>query len=113
MAGLSNLPADAAAIACRRSSFQKFADRDWPLIASRKGFLVTATRPGEELAYNADGSLVIHLQPDDPGPRHCANWLPTPSSQAYELSLRAYWQDQSLLDGRWTPPPIVPAEIML
>lgn len=78
-----------------------------------KGYLVAnpfnryAIRPGEGLAHAPDGSLVIYLQPDDPGAAHRTNWLPTPRGQTYELSLRAYWPDSALLDGQWTPPPIV------
>jgi len=80
-----------------------------------KGYLVAnpldryAVRPGEGLVYRADGSLVIYLQPDDPGPELRANWLPTPAGQTYELSLRAYWPNEALLKGQWIPPPIVPA----
>jgi hypothetical protein len=69
-----------------------------------------AVRPGEGLVYEPDGSLVIDLQPVDPGPERRANWLPTPRGQTYELSLRAYWPNEALLNGQWTPPPIVPAE---
>lgn len=79
-----------------------------------KGYLVAnplgryAVRPGEGLNYERDGSLVIYLQGDDPGPEHRPNWLPTPPDQTYELSLRAYWPSEALLNGQWTPPPIVP-----
>lgn len=81
-----------------------------------QGYLVAnplnryAIRPGEGLAHEPDGTLVIYLQPNDPGRGHRANWLPTPSGRTYELSLRAYWPNEALLDGQWAPPPIVPAE---
>jgi hypothetical protein len=78
-----------------------------------KGYLVAnpfsryAIRPEEGLVYEPDGSLVIYLQPDDPGPAHRLNWLPTPPDQTYELSLRTYWPSNALLNGQWAPPPIV------
>jgi hypothetical protein len=81
-----------------------------------KGYLVAnpfrryAARPGEGLVYEPDGSLVIYLQPDDPGSDHRLNWLPTPPGQTYELSLRAYWPNEALLNGQWTPPPVVAAD---
>ncbi len=81
-----------------------------------EGYLVAnplgryAIRSGENLVYGPDGSLVIYLQPDDPGPEHRANWLPTPRGQTFELIMRAYWPKEELLEGRWTPPPVVPAE---
>jgi hypothetical protein len=79
------------------------------------GYLVTspveryAVKSGDPLVRGADGSLTIYLQPDDPGPDHRANWLPTPAHQRFELSLRAYWPDQALLDDRWMPPAVRPA----
>jgi len=48
------------------------------------------------------------LQPDDPGPERRANWLPTPAHQRFELSLRAYWPDDALLQDRWSPPAVAP-----
>jgi hypothetical protein len=81
-----------------------------------KGYLVVnplgryAIRSGEDLVYEPDGSLVIYLQPDDPGPVHQANWLPTPRGQLFELSLRAYWPKEELLEGQWMPPAVMPIE---
>jgi hypothetical protein len=69
-----------------------------------------AIKSGDDLAHEADGSLVIYLSPEDPGAPHRANWLPTPDHQPFELSLRAYWPGDDLLEGRWTPPPVEPAE---
>jgi hypothetical protein len=68
-----------------------------------------AIKSGDALVHEPDGSLVLYLQPDDPGPDHRANWLPTPADQRFELSLRAYWPGDELLDGRWTPPAVLPA----
>lgn len=35
------------------------------------------------MKFNADGSLDIYLQPDNPGPDKVDNWLPTPRGQEY------------------------------
>jgi hypothetical protein len=67
-----------------------------------------AIKSGDDPPREPDGSLAILLSPDDPGPAHRASWLPTPANKPFELSLRAYWPDDALLDGRWTPPAIVP-----
>lgn len=79
-----------------------------------KGYLVPnaihryAIRPGEGLAHEANGAVVIYLQPDDPGAQRESNWLPTPAGQTYELSLRAFWPSDALLKNRWVPPPVMP-----
>jgi hypothetical protein len=67
-----------------------------------------AIRSGDKLVYEPDGSLRLILQPDDPGVHQRANWLPTPRDQMFELSLRIYWPREELLEGKWTPPPVVP-----
>jgi hypothetical protein len=69
-----------------------------------------AIKSGDALPREPDGSLVIYLSPDDPGPAHRASWLPTPPHQRFELSLRAYWPEDALREGRWTPPAVVPAD---
>jgi len=43
-----------------------------------------------------------------PGAAHHGSWLPTPAGQRFELSLRAYWPGDELLDGRWQPPAVTP-----
>ncbi|SDD71317.1 Uncharacterized conserved protein [Cupriavidus sp. YR651] len=59
----------------------------------------------DRLRYNRDGSLDIYIQYDRPAPDQIANWLPAPP-EAFSLMLRAYWPDQVLLDGKWTPPAV-------
>ena len=66
------------------------------------------------LQRNADGSLTIYLQKDDPGPEKEANWLPAPPGQFY-LILRAYAPDETLLRAETDPdafplPPIMLVE---
>jgi len=59
------------------------------------------------LKYNADGSLDVYLQKDSPGPDKESNWLPIPPSGSYNLTVRAYQPEPSLLDGSYKLPPVV------
>jgi hypothetical protein len=56
--------------------------------------------------YNADGSLDIYFQSENPGKDKEANWLPAPKG-AFNLTMRLYSPKSEALTGRWNPPPIV------
>ncbi len=56
----------------------------------------------------ADGSLVIYIQNENPGPDRQANWLPAPKDR-FNLMLRLYWPDEndpSILNGSWAIPAV-------
>ena len=58
--------------------------------------------------FDADGSLVIHIQNESPGTERQANWLPSPKGK-FHLMLRLYWPDEnepSILDGSWVIPKV-------
>ena len=60
----------------------------------------------KDLRPGADGSLTLTasaIPPDGDDLRR--NWLPAPAGP-FSLYLRAYWPDQPILDGTWTPPPV-------
>lgn len=85
----------------------------WSITAyNQQGFLVPnpiqryAVGSETGLTPNADGSIDIFLQNTPPATLH-TNWLPTPTGP-FELTLRIYWPDQSVLNGVWMPPPITP-----
>ncbi|MDX2090693.1 MAG: DUF1254 domain-containing protein [Kofleriaceae bacterium] len=61
--------------------------------------------PRDNLRFNADGSLDIYLQHDSPGADRKANWLPAPSGR-FNVMLRLYWPEPSVISGEWEPPPI-------
>lgn len=64
--------------------------------------------PRNALKYNADGSLDLYIQADNPGKDKESNWLPAPKGQ-FILMMRLYWPKTtppSLLNGSWSVPPV-------
>ncbi len=63
------------------------------------------------LKQDADGSVTLYIQKDNPGPDKEANWLPAPDGTIY-LVMRLYWPKPtppSILpagEGTWQPPGI-------
>jgi hypothetical protein len=55
------------------------------------------------LKYNDGGGLTIYLGNKSPGQDKESNWLPAPTGK-FSIWLRAYWPDQTILDGTWKPP---------
>ncbi|WP_197370116.1 DUF1214 domain-containing protein, partial [Streptomyces clavuligerus] len=62
----------------------------------------------KDLKSNPDGSLTLTVQATRPDNAD-ANWLPAPAGEPFSLYLRAYWPEDAILDGTWTPPAAVPA----
>ncbi|HVJ69126.1 MAG TPA: DUF1254 domain-containing protein [Caulifigura sp.] len=64
--------------------------------------------PRNDLKFNADGSLDIHIQNESPGKDKEANWLPAPKGK-FILMMRLYWPKEkapSIIDGSWQPPAV-------
>ncbi|PLW69356.1 DUF1254 domain-containing protein [Pseudohalioglobus lutimaris] len=57
----------------------------------------------EQMKREEDGSLVLYVQKDSPGPELESNWLPAPDGPFY-MVLRLYGPEETALQGRWTPP---------
>jgi hypothetical protein len=57
------------------------------------------------LVENADGSVDIHLQPQQPLDA-TPNWLPTPRGR-FKLTLRAYLPGPAIVEGDYDVPPVV------
>ena len=62
------------------------------------------------LRHDADGSLTLLVQASPPASELRDNWLPAPSGAAFSLYLRAYWPDEAIASGAWTPPRVVAIE---
>lgn len=62
----------------------------------------------KQLRFEADGSLVVYVQHERPTEDRISNWLPAPADE-FSLYIRAYWPLPPVAEGRWTPPPVVPA----
>ncbi|MBE3638809.1 DUF1254 domain-containing protein [Mangrovicoccus algicola] len=61
----------------------------------------------KSLVTNDDGSLTIYVQNEPPGDGKEANWLPAPADD-FSLYIRAYWPQEAIVSGDWTPPAIEP-----
>lgn len=59
----------------------------------------------KKLKRDPDGALTILVQADPPADR--SNWLPAPRGADFSLYIRAYWPKPAVMDGSWTPPPVI------
>jgi hypothetical protein len=58
------------------------------------------------LRPNDDGSLDLYLQAEPPDEGKQSNWLPAPSSEPFNLTVRNYWPTDEVLDGTYSLPPV-------
>ncbi|MGB6671754.1 MAG: DUF1254 domain-containing protein [Candidatus Nitrosopolaris sp.] len=64
----------------------------------------------EGLKNNTDGSVDIYIQHATPGADKESNWLPAPAtsvSNTFNLVIRTYLPGEQVLNGTWTPPPVM------
>lgn len=59
----------------------------------------------DKLKTDPDGSLTIYVQKNSPGKDKESNWLPVPAD-SFNLFMRLYWPEQSIVDGTWKMPPV-------
>lgn len=60
----------------------------------------------DDLKFNADGSLDLYIQHDNPGGDKESNWLPSPDSGVLGMTMRLYAPKVEVLNGSWAPPPV-------
>ncbi|MBO9702716.1 MAG: DUF1254 domain-containing protein [Sporocytophaga sp.] len=58
-----------------------------------------------DFIYNKDGSLDLYIQQEYPGKEKENNWLPAPKGD-FILMFRFYWPDKSIINNKWTIPPV-------
>jgi hypothetical protein len=58
------------------------------------------------LKREADGSLTLHIQSENPGDGKETNWLPAPKGP-FNLTMRLYAPKSEALTGAWNPPPVI------
>ncbi len=63
----------------------------------------------KDLKYDKDGGVTFHLQAEAPAKQLEANWLPVPKAP-FNLFLRGYLPDESLIRQTYVPPPVVMVE---
>ncbi|MEV4262472.1 DUF1214 domain-containing protein [Kribbella sp. NPDC049584] len=87
-------------------------DAFWSLTATDTGGYLVSGSAGRSsvdshsgLVTNADGSVDILLQPDQPSSA-AQNWLATPPGR-FKLMLRAYLPGARIIDGDYQVPPVV------
>lgn len=61
----------------------------------------------KKMKYNSDGSLTIYIQSSRPAEDKIDNWLPSPKNDVFTLYMRAYWPDEIIVNGKWTPPAVI------
>jgi hypothetical protein len=60
----------------------------------------------KDLQPGPDGSLTIYVSSTPPTRDRMTNWLPSPKGD-FSLYIRAYWPEDAVLNGSWTPPAVV------
>jgi hypothetical protein len=59
--------------------------------------------------YDADGSLTLYIQNENPSSERQNNWLPAPKGP-FNLTMRLYAPKSDALTGVWNPPPVTAAQ---
>jgi hypothetical protein len=65
-----------------------------------------------QFKYELDGSLDLYVQNASPGADKEANWLPAPQGP-FNLTMRLYAPESDALTGKWNPPPVERATMVV
>lgn len=58
------------------------------------------------LQFGTDGSLTLYVSAAPPEKDKLSNWLPAPKDD-FSLYVRSYWPEAAIMEGKWTPPPVL------
>jgi hypothetical protein len=61
--------------------------------------------------FNADGSLDLYFQNENPGKERENNWLPAPKA-SFNLTMRIYAPKSDVLTGKWNPPSVTKVQTL-
>jgi hypothetical protein len=78
-------------------------DKDGYFIANALNRYAIGDR--DKLKFNADGSLDLYIQGENPGAEHESNWLPA-GDGVFNLTIRLYWPNETIVSGTWQPPTV-------
>lgn len=86
----------------------------WSVSAYRENFYVHNSLeryglPPGNPKHNSDGSIDIYLQAKSPGADKESNWLPTPPSGMFNVTIRIYNPIEEVLDPTYKFPPLLKA----
>jgi hypothetical protein len=85
-------------------SISMYNSRDYFVDNPINRYAIGDRTPG--LKFNADGSLDIYIQHDNPGKDKESNWLPAPSRDKFSLILRLYIPQKEIFKGQYQYPPV-------
>jgi hypothetical protein len=68
-----------------------------------KRYSIASTTDG--LKSDADGSITIYIQHENPGANKQSNWLPAPAED-FNLTMRLYGAESPILDGSYRLPAV-------
>jgi hypothetical protein len=80
-------------------------DERYDLSANEISRYSLGTKDEKKMTLGKDGSLEIYIQADRPEAGKLANWLPAPKG-SFNLFMRAYLPDESLIRQTWVPPAV-------
>lgn len=80
-----------------------YDDKEFFIENDFKRYSIGSTTDG--LKTEADGSITIFIQHDNPGKAKRSNWLPAPAG-GFNLTVRLYGSESPILDGSYRLPAV-------
>ncbi len=86
-----------------RTKLAVVANKEFFIENDFKRYSIGSTTDG--LKTDADGSITIYIQHENPGADTQSNWLPAPAD-AFNLTMRLYGAESPILDGSYRLPAV-------